>query len=139
MLSDVEKIASLGADIIAFDSTERERPFSIDQIITKIHSYKKIAMADCSSIKDAMIALDNGADIIATTLSGYTENKRVPKNPDFKLLNLFIKKFNIPVIAEGRFNNPNFFKRAIYMGAHSVVVGTALNRIELITESFLNE
>ena len=139
LLSDVEKIASLGADIIAFDSTERERPFSIDQIITKIHSYKKIAMADCSSIKDAMIALDNGADIIATTLSGYTENKRVPKNPDFKLLNLFIKKFNIPVIAEGRFNNPNFFKRAIYMGAHSVVVGTALNRIELITESFLNE
>lgn len=139
LLSDVEKLASLGADIIAFDSTERERPFSIDQIISKIHSYKKIAMADCSSIKDAMIALDNGADIIATTLSGYTENKRVPKNPDFKLLNLFIKKFNIPVIAEGRFNNPNFFKRAIYMGAHSVVVGTALNRIELITESFLNE
>ena len=139
LLSDVEKLADLGADIIAFDSTERKRPYSIGQIISKIHSYNKIAMADCSSVKDAIIALDNGANIIATTLSGYTKNQIIPKNPDFRLLNLFIQKFNVPVIAEGRFNNPNFFKRAIDMGAHAVVVGTALNRIELITESFLNE
>ncbi len=56
LLSDVEKLANLGADIIAFDSTERKRPYTISQIISKIHSYKKIAMADCSSIKDAMNA-----------------------------------------------------------------------------------
>ena len=139
LLSDVEKLADLGADIIAFDSTERKRPYSIGQMISKIHSYNKIAMADCSNIKDAIIALDNGANIIASTLSGYTNNKSAPKNPDFKLLNLFIKKFNVPVIAEGRFNNPILYKRAISMGAHAVVVGTALNRIELITKSFINE
>ena len=139
LLSDVEKLANLGADIIAFDSTDRKRPYSIGQIISKIHSYKKIAMADCSSMKDAIIALDNGADIIATTLAGYTGNKQVPKNPDFKLLNLFKTTFNVPVIAEGRFNSPKFFKRAIDIGAHAVVVGTSLNRIELITKSFLDE
>ena len=33
----------------------------------------------------------------------------------------------------------SIFKKAINMGAHAVVVGTALNRIELITKSFLNE
>jgi N-acylglucosamine-6-phosphate 2-epimerase len=139
LLSDVDKLANLGADIIAFDSTERERPCSIKQIISKIHYYKKIAMADCSNEKDAIVALDNGADIIATTLSGYTNNKIFPIKPDFKLLKLFIKNFNVPIIAEGRYNNKIFFKRALDIGAHAVVVGTALNRIELITKSFLDE
>ena len=139
LLSDVDKLANLGADIIAFDSTERERPCSIKQIISKIHYYKKIAMADCSNEKDAIVALDNGADIIATTLSGYTNNKISPIKPDFKLLKLFIKNFNVPIIAEGRYNNKIFFKRALDIGAHAVVVGTALNRIELITKSFLDE
>ena len=49
------------------------------------------------------------------------------------------KKFKVPIIAEGRFNTPLFYKNAIKAGAHAVVVGTALNRIELITKSFLNE
>ena len=139
LLSDVEKLAELGAEIIAFDATFRNRPFSVGKLISKIHSYKKIAMADCSNIKDALNAIDNGADILSTTLSGYTSNKQISKNPDFKLLNLLIKKFNVPVIAEGRFNTPAFFKKAINYGAHSVVVGTALNRIELITRTFLDE
>ena len=140
LLSDIEKLANLGADIIAFDSTARNRPYTISQMISKIHSYKKIAMADCSNIKDAIIAEVNGADIISTTLSGYTDDdKPTPRNPDFKLLRNLINKINLPIIAEGRFNTPAFFKKAISMGAHSVVVGTALNRVELITKNFLNE
>ena len=139
LLSDVEKLSELGAEIIAFDSTLRKRPYSVKSLISKIHSYKKIAMADCSSIKDAINAIDNGADILSTTLSGYTNEKLPPKNPDFKLLDQLIKKFKVPVIAEGRFNTPIFYKKAINLGAHAVVVGTALNRIELITKSFLNE
>tara|TARA_B110000263_G_scaffold186625_1_gene164297 strand:- start:1335 stop:2009 length:675 start_codon:yes stop_codon:yes gene_type:complete len=139
LLSDIEKLAVLGADIIAFDSTDRKRPYSIKQIIRKIHSYKKIAMADCSNLKDAIYAADYGADVLATTLAGYTDNKPIPKNPDFKFLNALLGKLDLPVIAEGRFNNPASFKKAINMGAHAVVVGTALNRIELITQSFLYE
>ena len=139
LLSDIEKLANLGADIIAFDSTDRERPFKISKMISKIHSYKKIAMADCSNIKDAIIAQDNGADIISTTLSGYIDNKYIPIKPDFRLLKNLINKFKLPIIAEGRFNTPAYFKKAINMGAHSVVIGTALNRIELITKNFLNE
>ena len=139
LLSDVEKLAQLGTEIIAFDATLRERPFTINEIISKIHSFKKIAMADCSNIKDAINAIENGADILSTTLSGYTNDKKIPKYPDFKLLNSLIKKFKVPVIAEGRFNTPSLYKKAINMGAHSVVVGTALNRIEIITRSFLDE
>ena len=139
LLSDVEKLSELGAEIIAFDSTFRARPYSVGSIISKIHSYKKIAMADCSTIKDAINSIENGADILSTTLSGYTNEKLPPKNPDFKFLNQLIKKFKVPIIAEGRFNTPFFYKKAINLGAHAVVVGTALNRIELITKSFLDE
>jgi N-acylglucosamine-6-phosphate 2-epimerase len=139
LLSDVEKLSELGAEIIAFDSTLRERPYSVGSLISKIHSCKKIAMADCSTIKDAINAIENGVDILSTTLSGYTSEKLPPENPDFKLLNQLIKKFKVPVIAEGRFNTPIFYKKAINLGAHAVVVGTALNRIELITKSFLDE
>lgn len=139
LLSDVEKLSELGAEIIAFDSTLRERPYSVGSLISKIHSCKRIAMADCSTIKDATNAIENGADILSTTLSGYTNEKLTPKNPDFKFLNQLIKKFKVPIIAEGRFNTPVFYKKAIKSGAHAVVVGSALNRIELITKSFLDE
>ena len=139
LLSDVEKLSELGAEIIAFDSTLRERPYSVGSLISKIHSCKRIAMADCSTIKDAINAIENGADILSTTLSGYTNEKLPPKNPDFKFLYQLIKKFKVPIIAEGRFNTPALFKKAIDAGAYSVVVGTALNRIELITKSFLDE
>ena len=139
LLSDIERLSMLGADIIAFDATLRNRPVSIEKLISKIHSCKKIAMADCSNMKDAINAIENGADILSTTLSGYTSKNLPPKNPDFKLLSQLIKKFKIPIIAEGRFNKPAFYKKAINYGAHAVVVGTALNRIELITKSFLDE
>ena len=139
LLSDVEKLSELGAEIIAFDSTLRDRPHSVGHLISKIHSCKKIAMADCSTINDALNAIENGADILSTTLSGYVSSKSPPKNPDIKLLNQMIKKFKVPIIAEGRFNKPVFYKKAIKSGAHAVVVGSALNRIELITKSFLDE
>ena len=139
LLSDVEKLSELGAEIIAFDSTFRERPYSVKSLISKIHSCKRIAMADCSTIKDAINAIENGADILSTTLSGYTNEKLPPKNPDFKFLDQLIKKFKVPIVAEGRFNTPVFYQKAIKSGAHAVVVGTALNRIELITKSFLDE
>ena len=139
LLSDVERLSMLGADIIAFDATLRKRPVSIEKLISKIHSCKKIAMADCSNMNDAINAIEKGADILSTTLSGYTSKKLPPKNPNFKLLSQLIIKFKTPIIAEGRFNTPALYKKAINCGAHAVVVGTALNRIELITKSFLDE
>ena len=134
-LSDVKTIAKAGADIIAFDATNRNRPESVKNIINEIKEFSKISMADCASINDVNNALKSGVDVIGTTLSGYTKNK-IPKYPDLKLLRQSIN-LKIPVIAEGRFNTPLLAKKAINLGAHSVVVGTALNRVELITKNFV--
>jgi len=138
-LKDIDDLSNAGADIIAFDATLRKRPFMIQEMIDRIHLQNKIAMADCSTLNEGLNALKNKADVIATTLSGYTINKKPPKLPDFILLKKLLKKTNLPIIAEGRFDTPKLFKKGINLGAHSVVVGTALNRIEILTSRFINE
>jgi len=138
-LKDIDELSDAGADIIAFDATLRKRPYEIKGMINRIHSYNKIAMADCSTLEEGVNAIENKADIIGTTLSGYTNNKKASKLPDLKLLKNLIEKTKLPVFAEGRYDTPRLFKKAINIGAHSVVIGTALNRIEILTKRFLDE
>jgi len=135
---DINSLADSGADIIAFDATFRERPVEIATLIDLIHKKKCIAMADCSNIEEALNASNLGADIVASTLSGYT-TKKIPKNPDFKIISEYSKNnLQNPMIAEGRINTPNQALKAIELGAHAVVVGTAINRVEIITSWFAN-
>lgn len=134
---DIENLAKSGADIIAFDSTLRKRPVEISKLIENIHKYNCLAMADCSNLKEMINAVNLGTDIVASTLSGYTKKKKPPKLPDLNLISNFkSKNKKIPFIAEGRYNTPKLAKEAITRGAHAVVVGTAINRVEEITNWF---
>ena len=135
---DIKSLADSGADIIAFDATFRKRPVEIARLIDLIHNKNCIAMADCSNIHEALNASNLGADIVASTLSGYT-TKKTPKNPDFKMISEYANtNHQNPIIAEGRINSPNQALKAIKLGAHAVVVGTAINRVEIITSWFAN-
>ncbi len=136
LIKDVEKIAKNGADIIAYDATQRERPFTTLQIVNKIKEYNCIPMADCSNLDDAIIAIKEGANIISSTLSGYVgKNLKDTDKPDLNLLKKF-KKLNSFTMAEGRYNNPALAKKAIEYGADSITVGSAITRIENITKWF---
>ena len=136
LIKDVEKIANSGADIIAYDATNRKRPFSTLSIVNKIKSSNCIAMADCSNLEDAINAITEGAEIISSTLSGYVGKKsKDTDKPNFHLLKEF-KKLNSFTMAEGRFNSPDLAKKAIKFGADSVTVGSAITRIENITKWF---
>ena len=135
---DIKSLANSGADIIAFDATLRKRPVEINKLIKSIHKNNCMAMADCSNYAEALNASQQGADIIGTTLSGYTNNKATPKLPDYKLIER-CKKLGRPIIAEGRFNTPQLAAEAIRRGAYAVVVGTAINRIEIITSWFVEK
>ena len=135
---DVIGLAESGSDIIAFDATNRSRPIEISTLIDLIHKKNCLAMADCSNYDEAVNASILGADIVASTLSGYV-SKKVPKFPDYQMISkLYNSKIKTPIIAEGRINTPDQAKKAINKGAHAVVVGTAINRIEIITSWFVN-
>ena len=136
LIKDVEKISKSGADIIAYDATNRKRPCSTLKIVNKIKESNCIAMADCSNLEDAVNAIKEGAEIISSTLSGYVGKKlKNTDKPDFHLLKKY-KKLNSFTMAEGRFNSPDLAKKAIRYGADSVTVGSAITRIENITKWF---
>lgn len=138
-IKDIEELIEAGADIIAFDGTSRPRPdnSSLQDIIQRIHSAEKYAMADISTLEEGINCANLDADIISTTLAGYTdESGEAGENPDFELLEKLVAKVNKPVFLEGRIWNPKEVKQAFELGAHSVVIGSAITRPHLITKRF---
>lgn len=138
-LNDAKEIIEAGADIIAFDATMRERPNGekLCDIINFIKSQNRLAMADIATYEEAKNAIELGADIVSTTLSGYTnETKNKPNEPDFELCSALCRDFSVPVIVEGKIWTPEQAKRAFDFGAFCVVIGSAITRPQLITKRF---
>lgn len=138
-LTDAKSLIEAGADIIALDSTKRKRPNneSIKTIIDFIHSKNKLVMADISTFDEAEYAFNLGADIISTTLSGYTkETENNPETPDFKLVEKCKKELNCPVILEGKIKDESDVKKAFESGAYAVVIGSMVTRPHKIIENF---
>lgn len=137
---DAEKISNAGADIIAVDGTSRKRPKeNLAELIFKIkNELKKPVMADISTAEEGLMCALLGADIVSTTLSGYTSYTLDKNNdePDFGLLEKLVKILNCPVILEGRIWTPEHVKKAFELGAHAVVIGSAITRPQVITKRF---
>jgi putative N-acetylmannosamine-6-phosphate epimerase len=93
-----------------------------------------MAMADIADEDDAREAIAAGADILATTLSGYT-GAETPEDPDLPLVRA-CARLSRPVFAEGRIRTPAQAAAAIAAGAFAVVVGSAITRLEHITGWF---
>ncbi|WP_108648994.1 N-acetylmannosamine-6-phosphate 2-epimerase [Dongshaea marina] len=134
LLEDVAALAGAGADIIAYDATLRSRPVSPQALLAEIHRQGKPAMADCSDLSDGMSAWQSGADLIGTTLSGYTQG-HPPVAPDLELVRK-LALAGCKVVAEGRYNTPELASEALMHGAFCVTVGSAITRIEHICQWF---
>lgn len=129
-LEDVDALAEAGADIIAIDGTERPRPVPVETLLARIHHHQLLAMADCSSQEDGLACQTLGAEIIGTTLSGYT-TPVIPEEPDLALVKS-LSDAGCRVIAEGRYNTPAQAGEAMRHGAWAVTVGSAITRLEHI-------
>lgn len=136
-------VIEAGASIVAMDGTKRERPNgeTLDLIIKKIHiQYPNIlVMADISTFSEGIYSSECGADIISTTLCGYTPQTKNIQGFNFKLLEQLLKNIKKPIIAEGRIHTKEMAHKILNAGCHSVVVGTAITRPEIITSWFVSE
>lgn len=133
------RIADSGADIIALDGTSRPRPEGerLKELIHRVHQELQLpVMADVATFDEGLQAAGFGAEIIATTLCGYTAESRGAQLPAFELLEQLAKRLNVPVICEGGVSSPDELRRAFDCGAFAVVVGTAITGVGYLTERF---
>ncbi|WP_435184681.1 N-acetylmannosamine-6-phosphate 2-epimerase [Cylindrospermopsis raciborskii G7] len=138
-------VAEAGADIIAIDATQRKRPGGekLVDMIRGIHQQiGKPVMADVDTFTSAKLAIDSGADIVGTTLFGYTEETKNLIPPGWELLkhiveNLKVEHPDILVICEGGISSPEEAKKALELGADAVVVGTAITGIDLLVKAYI--
>lgn len=84
-----------------------------------------------------MAAAAAGADIVATTLSGYTNGAPPPNGPDVELVARLVAAQDRPVVAEGRYGTPEQVRAALAAGAHAVVVGTAITDTLALAKRFV--
>jgi N-acylglucosamine-6-phosphate 2-epimerase len=137
---EVIALIDSGCEMIALDATMRKRPNgdTLESLVELIHKHKKLAMADISTLEEALNAEKIGFDCVSTTLSGYTPYSKQQSGPDFSLVKQCVKKLHIPVIAEGRIAEGKELKKMISLKPHSIVIGSAISRPELITKKFVN-
>ncbi|WP_394126865.1 putative N-acetylmannosamine-6-phosphate 2-epimerase [Vibrio hepatarius] len=131
---DVDNLANAGATIIAFDATERVRPESREHIAQAIKNSGCFAMADSSCFEDGEWANSQGVEVIGSTLSGYVGDVE-PTEPDLQLVRQF-SQAGFFTMAEGRYNTPELAAQAIEAGAVAVTVGSAITRLEVVTNWF---
>lgn len=135
----VNEVITAGADIVAFDGTARVRKgCNLKQIIDTVRLSGKISMADISTFEEGINARLLGADIVSTTLAGYTkESLPATTGPDFDLLKRLVDKIDCPVILEGRIMTPEHVNKAFELGAFAVVIGGAITKPISLTKKFV--
>lgn len=138
---EVDKLIEVGVDVIALDATKRVRPGNVmlEELVEHLQFKKQIIMADVSTLDEAYYAQSLGVDCVSTTLSGYTDYTIGNDGPDFKLMEILSQKLSIPVIAEGKIMSPNHALKAMQLGVHAVVVGSAITRPQIITKQYVNK
>lgn len=127
--AEVNELIETDCEVIALDATLRDRPVgaSFEALVARIRASGRLVMADCDSLESIARAVELKADLVSTTLAGYTGGSPCV-GPDLDLL-----RFAAPIkgesllIAEGRFTQPKEALFAQQIGADAVVIGGALN------------
>ena len=89
---------------------------------------------------EARRAIDNGADIVAPTLYGYTEETKHIEGANMREFARMCRDFKDEayVLMEGHIYTPEEAMECLYLGAHAVVVGSAITRPHLTAKRFVD-
>jgi N-acylglucosamine-6-phosphate 2-epimerase len=135
---EIAEVVAAGAEIVAFDATERARPDgrTVEQAIASIRARGALAMADCATPRDVRRAAAAGAQIVGTTLCGYTQATRGTKLPALALVRECMASGAF-AICEGGVATPDDVRAALASGADAVVVGTAITNVDVLVRRFV--
>ncbi|MEU4626322.1 putative N-acetylmannosamine-6-phosphate 2-epimerase [Actinoplanes sp. NPDC023801] len=136
---DALQVLAAGAAVVATDGTRRRRPDGTPLLHTveAVQAAGGLVMADVATVDDGIAAAAAGADMIATTLSGYTADSPQGPGPDLDLVAALSRALpSTVIVAEGRYHRPEQVRAALDAGATAVVVGTAITDPAWIAGSF---
>jgi N-acylglucosamine-6-phosphate 2-epimerase len=139
-LAEASAIVEAGCNILTVQATNQPRPngeILADYLATLKRHFNLPIMADVSTLGEGVTAAELGADLIATTMSGYTSYSRQLPGPDLQLIQELSSAVSVPIIAEGRISTPHEARLALDMGAYAVVVGSMITRPQHITAYFI--
>lgn len=140
-MKEVAAVIEAGADIVAIDGTDRMIDGEKAQlIIPKIkEAYPDVlVLADVRDEVDALESLELGADFVAPTFYRFKADAKSTDIPDWQM---FAKMCQVAqglgyVLMEGKVWTPDDAIKALYYGAHAVVVGSAITRPHIIARRF---
>ncbi len=143
-MKEVDAIVEAGADIIALDCTA-ETTHEGTQAWDLIKEVRKkypdhLIFADCATIEEAKRASANGAEIVAPTLYGYTPATKHAEGADYRMIGKLCREIgeDACVIMEGHLYSPEDAIKCIFLGCHSVVVGSAITRPHYVAKRFVD-
>ncbi|MER7500059.1 putative N-acetylmannosamine-6-phosphate 2-epimerase [Nonomuraea pusilla] len=126
-------LAEAGADVIAIDLTPESPAHGPELVAAVRDELGRPVMADVSTLEEGLAAWGAGADVVGTTLSGYTARQLPPPDdPDIELVAALAAR-GVRVVAEGRYRTEDQVRRAFDAGAWAVVVGSAITDPVAIT------
>ncbi len=131
-----------GAEIIALDCTFQvnDEGRRACELLPRLKAAipEAVIFADVSSYNEAKNAVEQGADIVGPTLRGYTPDTTHIEEADYREFARMCRDLgnDVALIMEGHVYTPEDAMKAIYLGAHAVVVGSAITRPHLITKRF---
>ena len=141
-MREVDECMEAMADIVSIDCTFTARADGLTpgeflrQVKAKYPNI--IIMADCATLEEAVAAYEAGADLVGSTMNGYTPQTRDCKgDPNYELVKQMVAALPCPVIAEGRVHTPEQARRMLEIGAWAVVVGGAITRPLEIASRFM--
>jgi N-acylglucosamine-6-phosphate 2-epimerase len=125
-ISDAFELAAAGASIVAIEATMELHQERASAYVKEVCRHvDALIMADVSTLAEGLEAYNAGADLIATTLSGYTSGSPYQHGPDLALVSELASR-GIPTVAEGHITSPDQAVAALEAGARFVVVGRAI-------------
>lgn len=138
-VADVEALAAAGADIIAIQTTEGTRPAeTFAELAAAAHRAGKLVMADIATAAEAIRAVAEGADLVATTMVGHTKHTTGQLRPPLQLVAQLIEGLDVPVIVEGGIWTPEHVSASFAAGAYAVVCGSAITAPDIITRRLVS-
>lgn len=141
-MREVDECMEALSDIVSIDCTDTTRGDGLTAPeflkLVKAKYPNIIIMADCATLEEAKAAYAAGADLVGSTMNGYTAATAHCKgDPNYELVEQMVAALPCPVIAEGRVHTPEQAKRMLDIGAWAVVVGGAITRpLEIASRFF---